>query len=78
MEESGQNQAPAVLPLGNRPGAHCIAGCVVPRAGLHGVEKLVPTGIRSPDLHPWRVAMLTELSRHQMKYKLARDTYCLD
>jgi len=30
----GKRHVPAALPLGKRPGTHCIGGCVVPKAGL--------------------------------------------
>jgi len=30
----GQRHASTTLPTGNRPGTHCIGGCVVPRVGL--------------------------------------------
>ena len=42
MGMGGQCHAPAALPPGRRPGAHCIGGCV-------GAEDLAPTGIRFPD-----------------------------
>jgi len=32
--EDGQRHAPTSLPLGKRPGTHCIGGWVDPRAGL--------------------------------------------
>jgi hypothetical protein len=35
----GQRHAPAALPLGKRPGAHCIGGWVGPRSGLDGCGK---------------------------------------
>jgi hypothetical protein len=38
----GQRHAPAALPLGNRPGIHCIGGWVGPRAGLDGCGKSRP------------------------------------
>ena len=38
----GQTHAPAALPLGKRPGTHCIGGWVGPRARLNGCEKSRP------------------------------------
>jgi hypothetical protein len=35
----GQRHVPAALPLGKRPGTHCIGGWVGPRAGLDGCKK---------------------------------------
>ena len=46
---SGQRHAPAALPLGKKPGTHCIGCWVGPRAGLDGYGKSAFTGIRSPD-----------------------------
>jgi hypothetical protein len=57
----GQHHAPAALPLGKRPGTHCIGGRVDPRAGLDGCGKSRPTGIRSPD-RPGRSESLYRLS----------------
>ena len=45
----GQRHVPAALPLGKRPGTHCIGGWMGPRAGLEGCGKSHPTGIRSQD-----------------------------
>ena len=42
MGVGGQRHAPAALPLGKRPGTHCIGGWVGPRAGLEGVRKILP------------------------------------
>ena len=39
MEVSGQSQAPAALPPGERPGAYCIGGCVGHGACLDVLEK---------------------------------------
>jgi hypothetical protein len=36
MRVGGHLHVPAALPLGKRPGAHCIEGWVGPRAGLDG------------------------------------------
>jgi hypothetical protein len=41
-EVGGQLHTPATLPLGKRPGAHCIGGWVGPRAGLDGCGKSRP------------------------------------
>ena len=38
-EVGGQHLAPAALPSGKRPVAHCIGACVGPRAGLDGCGK---------------------------------------
>ena len=40
----GQRHAPAALPLGKRPGTHCIGGLVGPRAGMGrcGKSRLTP------------------------------------
>jgi len=38
----GQRHAPVALPLGKRPGTHCIAGWVGPRAGLDSCGKSRP------------------------------------
>jgi hypothetical protein len=43
MGVGGQRHAPAALSPGERPGTHCIGGCVVPRAGLDGCGKSRPT-----------------------------------
>jgi hypothetical protein len=51
MRVGGQRHAPAVLPLGKRPGTHCIGGWVGLGPVWTGAENLAPTGIRSPD-HP--------------------------
>ena len=42
MRVGGQLNAPAALPPGKRPGTHCIAGWVDPRAGLDGCGKSHP------------------------------------
>jgi hypothetical protein len=42
MRVGGQRHTPAALPLGKRPGTHCIGGCVDPRAGLDGCGKSRP------------------------------------
>jgi hypothetical protein len=44
----GQRHAPAALPLGKRPGTHCVGGWVGPKVGVDGCGKSrPPTGIRS-------------------------------
>ena len=45
----GQHHALAALPLGKRPGTHCIGGWVATGPVWRGAENLAPTGIRSPD-----------------------------
>ena len=42
MGMGGQRHAPAALPPRERPGTHCIGGCVGPRAGLYGCRKSHP------------------------------------
>ena len=44
MLVGGQRHAPAALPLGKRPGTHCIGGLVGPRAGMGrcGKSRLTP------------------------------------
>ena len=37
------SHAPAALPQGKGPGAHCTGGRAVPRAGLDGCEISLPT-----------------------------------
>jgi hypothetical protein len=49
LEESGQRHAPASLLL-ERPGTCCIGGRVDLENGLDGMENLVFSGIRCPDL----------------------------
>jgi hypothetical protein len=44
----GQRHALAAVPR-ERPGTHCIAWWVGPRAILYSEENLAPTGIRTPD-----------------------------
>ena len=45
------NATPLLLYPRERPGTHCIAGAVGPRAGLDGCGKFrLPTGTRSSDL----------------------------
>jgi len=39
MGVSGQSHARTALPPGNRPGAHCTVGWVIPRAGQEGCGK---------------------------------------
>jgi hypothetical protein len=48
MGVSGQRQAPAVLPLGNRPGTHFTGGWVGPKAGLDGRGKFRPHRVSIP------------------------------
>jgi hypothetical protein len=55
------NATPRTLYLRERPGTHCIGGCVGTRAGRDGAENLAPTGIRSPD-RPARSESLYRLS----------------
>ena len=57
----GQRQAPAALLPGKRPDTNSIGGWVGPKAGLDGSEKLVLTGIRSPD-RPAHIESLYRLS----------------
>ena len=58
---SGQQHAPAVLYLRERPGTHCTGGWVGPSAGLEGGNSR-PNGIRSPDRRARSsVAIPTEL-----------------
>jgi len=50
MELGGQHHAPAVLPLLERPGTHCIVGWVSPQGRSGRVRKISPSpGIRSQD-----------------------------
>ena len=42
MGVGGQRHTPATLPLGKRPGTHCIGVWVGPRAGLDGCGKSRP------------------------------------
>jgi hypothetical protein len=42
MRVGGQLHAPAALPPGKKPGAHCIEGWVAPRVGLDGCGKSRP------------------------------------
>ena len=51
MQVGGHCHALAVLPPGNRPGTHCIAGWAGPRVSLNGAENSIATGIKSLD-HP--------------------------
>jgi hypothetical protein len=57
------NATPTSLYSRERPGTHCIGGCVGPRAGLDGCGKSRPplTGIRSPG-RPARSESLYRLS----------------
>ena len=53
MGVGGQRHAPTALPLGKRPGTHCIGGWVGTRAGLDGCVKSRPhrdsiPGLSSP------------------------------
>jgi len=51
MGMGGQRHVPAALPLRERPGSHFIGGCVGPRDGLDGVQKISPP----PGFDPWTV-----------------------
>jgi hypothetical protein len=53
MGVGGQHHAPAALPLGKRPGTHCIGGWVGPRAGLHWCGKSrFPHGFNPRTIQP--------------------------
>ena len=70
---SGQQHAPAALYRRERPGAHCTAGWVGPRAGLDA-ENLVPTGIRSRTVQPV-VSRYTDWATPAHKVGGAQDDY---
>ena len=63
MGVGGQRHAPAALPLGKRPGTHCIGGWGAPGPVWKGAENLAPTAIRSPDRTARSESLPTELSR---------------
>ena len=50
MSVGGQRHAPAALPPGKKPGTHCTAGCVGPRAGPNGCGKSRPQKYSIPGL----------------------------
>jgi len=54
MGVGGQRHVPAALPLGMRPGTHCIGGWMGPRAGLDGCGKYRPP----PEFDPRTVQIL--------------------
>ena len=58
-----QRHVPAALPLGMRPGTHCIRGWVDLRAGLDGYGKPRPHRDSIPEpSSPWQVTIPTEQS----------------
>jgi len=63
------NATPRPLYPRESPGTHCIGGRVDPSAGLDGFEnsRLHRDSIPGPS-SPWRVAILTELSRPTLIY----------
>jgi hypothetical protein len=53
MGVGGQRHAPVALPLGKRPGTHCIAGWVGPRASVDSCGKSrPPPGFNPQTLQP--------------------------
>ena len=56
-----QRHSLVALPLGKRPGTHCVEGWVDPGPVWISVENLTPIGIRSPD-HPAHSKLLYRLS----------------
>jgi hypothetical protein len=52
MRVGGQLHAPAVLPPGKRPGAHCIGGWVGLRPGWTAAENLAPSGFDPRTVQP--------------------------